>query len=136
MSNPSFRTKGEWLEHLSPSLRQLRVPPDASLHVVLALSVATQVDGVGVHVDVHEVVHDFTLDVVLHLVDQETTADVDDLDEGAAPARQREKEEDRRRRHFIPCFRCSRKIPGRLVCVIDNDEAPSFQYTYSENKSN
>lgn len=47
----------------------------------MALSVSTEVDGVGVYVDVHEVVHDFTLDVVLHPVYQETAADVDDLDE-------------------------------------------------------
>lgn len=45
----------------------------------------TEVDGVGVHMDVHEVVHDFTLDVVLHPVDQETTSNVDDLDEGQIP---------------------------------------------------
>lgn len=56
----------------------------------MALSVPTEVDGVGVYVDVHEVVHDFTLDVVLHPVDQETTADVDDLDEGQVPVGQGE----------------------------------------------
>lgn len=68
--------------HLFPSDGQLGVSPDASLHVVVALSMATQVDGVGVHVDVHEVVDYLTLDVVLHPVHQETAAYVDDLDEG------------------------------------------------------
>lgn len=58
----------------------------------MALSVPTEVDGVGVYVDVHEVVHYFTLDVVLHPVDQETTADIDDLDEGKVPVGQSEKE--------------------------------------------
>lgn len=51
----------------------------------MALAVPAEVDGVGVHVDVHEVVDDFTLDVILHPVDQEAAADVDDLDEGQAP---------------------------------------------------
>ncbi len=45
-----------------------------------------------VYVDVHEVVHNLTLDVVLHPVDQETTADIDDLDEGKAPACRRQKQ--------------------------------------------
>lgn len=35
----------------------------------MALSVPTEVDGMGVYVDVHEVVDNFTLDVVLHSVD-------------------------------------------------------------------
>lgn len=86
----------EWedsLKHLSPPVWQLRVSPDASLLVVMGLSVPTEVDGVGVDVDVHEVVHDFTLDVILHSVHQETAADVDDLDEGQVPVRRGEKRE-------------------------------------------
>lgn len=78
------------LKHLSPSVGQLRVPPEASLLVVMALSMATEVDGVGVHMDVHEVIHDFTLDVILHPIDQEATAHIDDLDEGQAPVGQGE----------------------------------------------
>lgn len=62
----------------------------------MALSVPTEVDGVGVYVDVHEVVHYFTLDVVLHPVDQETTADIDDLDEGKVPVGQSEKRKHKR----------------------------------------
>lgn len=56
----------------------------------MGLSVPTKVDGVGVDVDVHEVVHDFTLDVVLHPIDQEATAHIDDLDEGQVPVGQGE----------------------------------------------
>jgi hypothetical protein len=44
---------------------------------------------VRVHVDVHEVVHDLALDVVLHPVDQEAPAHIDDLDEGQVPRGQR-----------------------------------------------
>lgn len=57
----------------------------------MALSVPTEVDGVGVYVDVHEVVDYFTLDVVLHPVDQETTANIYDLDEGQVPVGESEK---------------------------------------------
>lgn len=57
---------------------------------MLAFSVPTQVDGVGVDVDVHQVIDYLTLDVVLHPVDQETTADIDDLNEGQVPVGQRE----------------------------------------------
>lgn len=57
----------------------------------MGLSVPTEVDGVGVDVDVHEVVHDFTLDVILYFVHQETAADIDDLDEGQVPVGQGEK---------------------------------------------
>lgn len=52
----------------------------------MALSVPAEVDGVGVYVDVHEVVDYFTLDVVLHPVDQKPTANVDDLNERQVPA--------------------------------------------------
>lgn len=47
---------------------------------------AAEVDGVRVHVDVHEIVHNLALDVVLHPVDQESAAHIHDLDEGEAPA--------------------------------------------------
>lgn len=45
----------------------------------------TKVDGVGVHMDVHQVVHYLTLDGILHLVHQEATANVNDLNEGQVP---------------------------------------------------
>lgn len=54
---------------------------------MVALSVPAQVDGVRVHVDVHKVVHNLTLDVVLHSVDQEPAAHVHHLDKRQAPAR-------------------------------------------------
>lgn len=53
---------------------------------MVALSVPTQVDGVRVHMDVHEVVDNLTLDVVLHPVHQETSAHVHHLDERQVPA--------------------------------------------------
>lgn len=67
--------------------RELRVPPEAAFRVVVALSVPTQVDGVRVHVDVHEVVDDLALDVVLHPVDKEAASHVHHLDEGQFPGR-------------------------------------------------
>lgn len=58
---------------------------------MLALSVPTEVDGMGVNMDVHEVVDNFTLDVVLHPVDQEASANVYNLDKGQVPVNQRGK---------------------------------------------
>lgn len=43
---------------------------------------AAQVDGARRDVDVHEVVNDSTLDVVLHMVHQVSAAHVEDLDVG------------------------------------------------------
>lgn len=62
--------------------RELRVSPNATLHIVLALSMPTQVDGVRVHSDVHEVVDNLTLNVVLHTIDQETSAHIHHLYKG------------------------------------------------------
>lgn len=42
-------------------------------------------------VDVHQVIDYLTLDVVLHPVDQETLANIDDLNEGQVPVGQRKK---------------------------------------------
>lgn len=72
--------------HLFPSRRKLGVSSDAAFNVVVALSVATQVDGVRVHIDVHEVVDNLTLDVVLHPVHQKTSAHVHHLDKRQVPA--------------------------------------------------
>ena len=68
--------------YLFSSWGELRVTSDTALHVVIALSMPAQVEGVRVHLDVHEVVHYLTLDVVLHPVHQETPAHVLHLDEG------------------------------------------------------
>lgn len=62
--------------HLFSSGRQTRVPPDPSLDVQVALTVATQVDGTWCNVDVHQVVDDSALDVVKDTVHQVTTAHV------------------------------------------------------------
>jgi len=66
--------------------RQARVSPDAAQQVELALPVATQVDGARRDVDVHQVVHDAALDVVLDPVHQVPAAHVEDLDVGQFPA--------------------------------------------------
>lgn len=67
---------------------QARVPSDPAAEVVLALAVPAQVDGAGLHVDVHQVVHDAALHVVLHSVHQEAPAHVDHLDQGQVSARE------------------------------------------------
>lgn len=65
---------------------QPRVSADSAQEVELALAVATQVDGPRRHMDVHEVVNDPALDVVLDPVDQVPAAHVEDLDIGQVPA--------------------------------------------------
>lgn len=75
------------MSDLCPLRRQPRVSPDAAHEVELALAVATQVDGPGCHVDVHEVVDDPALDVVLDPINQVPAAHVEDLDVGQVPAR-------------------------------------------------
>lgn len=68
--------------------RELCIAPDATLCVVVALAVAAQIDTVGVHTDVHEVVDNLALDVVLYAVHQETTAYVHHFNEGQISERQ------------------------------------------------
>ena len=65
---------------------QARVAPDLALEVVLALAMPAQVDGAGLHVDVHQVVHDAALDVILHAVHQEAPAHIDHLNQRQVPA--------------------------------------------------
>lgn len=50
---------------------------------------SAQVDGTRLHVDVHQVVDDLALDVVLDAVDQEAAPDVDHFDEREVPVGQR-----------------------------------------------
>lgn len=78
------------LTNLCPARRQPGVSPDATHEVEFALSVATQVDGSRRDVDVHEVVHDPALNVVLDPVHQVPAAHVEDLDVGQVPARGQE----------------------------------------------
>ena len=46
---------------------------------------ATEVDGAGLYMDVHQVVHNLALDVVLDAVGKETPANINNLDEGQVP---------------------------------------------------
>lgn len=75
------------LPYLLASAGQARVAPDLALQVVFILPVPAQVDGAGLHVDVHQVVHNPALDVVLHSVHQEPPADVNHFDERQVPAK-------------------------------------------------
>lgn len=68
--------------HLGTALRQPRVATDAAHQVELALSVAAEVDGTGRDVNVHQVVDDAALDVVLDPVHQVPAAHIEDLDVG------------------------------------------------------
>lgn len=69
------------MAHLLSSWGEFGVPSNAPLHVVVALTMPAQVDGVGVHMDVHEVVHNLTLDVVLYTVHQELPTHIHHFDE-------------------------------------------------------
>lgn len=50
----------------------------------------TQVDGSGLDVDVHQVVDDLTLDVILDAVDEEPPTHINHLDEGQMPERRQQ----------------------------------------------
>lgn len=67
--------------HLSPSRGEFRVPPNTALDIVLTFSVSAQVDGVWVYMDVHEVVDNLTLNVVLNTVYQVPAAHIHHLNE-------------------------------------------------------
>lgn len=74
--------------YLPASAGQAGVTPDLALEIVLALAVPAQIDSAGLHMDVHQVVHDAALNVVLDSVHQEPPADINHLDEGQLPAGQ------------------------------------------------
>ncbi|KAA8579965.1 hypothetical protein FQN60_005500, partial [Etheostoma spectabile] len=65
--------------------REACVPTQPALHVVGALSVPTQVDGAWLDVDVHQVVDNLALDVILDPVDEEAPTHVYHLDEREIP---------------------------------------------------
>lgn len=69
------------LLYLLASAGQARVTSNPALQVVLVLAMPAQVDGTGLHMDVHQVVHDAALDVVLHSVHQEPPANINHFDE-------------------------------------------------------
>lgn len=56
--------------YLSAPGRETCVATQPSLQVVSALSMPTQVDGSGLDMDVHQVVDNLTLNVVLDVVDK------------------------------------------------------------------
>lgn len=85
----------------------------------MGLSVPTDVDGVGVYVDIHEVVHDFTLDVILHPINQETTAHIDDLDEGQVPVGQGEKRKTESELIMLTQLKCDSKVEQVLSTCSD-----------------
>lgn len=71
--------------YLSAPWREARVTAEPSLQVVSALSMPTQVDGSGLDMDVHQVVDDLTLDVILDPIDKEPPTYVNNLDKGEIP---------------------------------------------------
>lgn len=71
--------------YLSAPRREACVSAQPALQVVGALPVPTQIDGSGLDVDVHQVVDDLTLDVVLDAVDEVPPPHVYHLDEGVIP---------------------------------------------------
>lgn len=71
--------------YLSAPRREARIATQPPLQVVGALPVPTQIDCSGLDVDVHQVVDNLTLDVVLDAVDEVTPPHVYHLDEGQIP---------------------------------------------------
>lgn len=79
--------------HLSAPRRQAGIASQAPLQVVGALPVPTQVDGSGLDVNVHQVVDNLALDVVLDAVDEVTASHVNHLDERQLPGRREQMDE-------------------------------------------
>lgn len=71
--------------YLSAPRRKACVASQTPLQVVGALPVPTQVDGSGLDMNVHQVVDNLALDVVLDAVDEVTASHIDHLDEGQFP---------------------------------------------------
>lgn len=78
------------LLYLFAMRREASVTPHPSLQIVRALPVPTQVDGSGLDVDVHQVVNDLALNVILDAVDEKTATHIDYLDEGEIPGRRQD----------------------------------------------
>lgn len=86
----SFISNDEWdvskatvsSPHLLSPFRETRVASDPSFNVEVALSVPAQVYGAWRDVDVHEVIHDPALDVILDSVHKVPPTHIDDLYEG------------------------------------------------------
>lgn len=75
------------LYYLPAPRRQARIAAQTPLQVVGGLAVPAEVDGSRLDVDVHQVVDDLALDVVLNAVDEVTASHVDHLDERQLPGR-------------------------------------------------
>lgn len=71
--------------HLLAPVGEARVPSNPALEVELALPMSTEVNGAGLDVDVHQVINNPALDVILNPVDQEPPANIDDFDERKFP---------------------------------------------------
>jgi hypothetical protein len=71
--------------HLLSSHGEARVTPNLPQKVELALAVPAKVDGARMDVDIHQVVDNLTLDVVLNSVDQESLAYIYHLYERKIP---------------------------------------------------
>lgn len=97
--------------YLSTTSREARVSSQAALQVVLTLAVSTQVDGAWLDMDVHQVVDDAALDVILDAVHEESAAHVDHLDKGQGPESKEESRLNRincwvSKRVFTICRHC------------------------------
>lgn len=77
--------------YLMSPWRKTRVATQSALQIVCALSVPTQVDGPWLHVDVHQVVDNFTLYVILDTIDEKTPTHIYHLDVGEIPGRKTNK---------------------------------------------
>lgn len=73
------------LPHLLAPVGEARVASNPPLEVELALPVPTEVNGAWLDVDVHQVINNPALDVILNSVHQEPPANVDDFDERKFP---------------------------------------------------
>lgn len=71
--------------YLLAPVGEARVTSNLPLEVELAFTMPTEINGAGLDMDVHQVVNDPALDVILNPVDQEPPANIDDLDERKLP---------------------------------------------------
>lgn len=81
-----------WGTYLFATGWQARISTNLANKVVLALAMSAQVDGTGLDVNVHKVVDNFTLDVILDPVYQESLPHVDHFNEGKVSTASTEQE--------------------------------------------
>lgn len=102
--------------NLCPARGKPRVASDATHEVQFALTVATQVDGPRGDVDVHEVVDDPALNVVLDPVHQVSAAHVEDFNVRQVPAERRGKETQKCQPSLASC-----PLLDTTVCLRNKD---------------